>query len=80
MKSKTALLPFCMLTGLLLAAGCNTKDKEAQAPQAGATAQIADQPREDAQKPVAQAGDTSIEQTSKGTVVRAGDVSVTLPK
>lgn len=30
-------------------------------------------------RPVAQAGDTSITQTSNGTVVRAGDVSVSLP-
>ncbi|MEA3116053.1 MAG: hypothetical protein QOG58_5852 [Caballeronia sp.] len=30
-------------------------------------------------RPVAQAGDTSITETSVGTVVRAGDVSVTLP-
>lgn len=30
-------------------------------------------------QPVAQAGDTSITETSVGTVVRAGDVSVTLP-
>ncbi len=30
-------------------------------------------------KPVAQAGDTSITATPAGTVVRAGDVSVTLP-
>jgi hypothetical protein len=30
-------------------------------------------------RPIAQAGDTSINETSVGTVVRAGDVSVTLP-
>ena len=30
-------------------------------------------------RPIAQAGDTSINETSAGTVVRAGDVSVTLP-
>jgi hypothetical protein len=30
------------------------------------------------QKPIAQAGDTSIDETSTGTVVRAGDLSVTL--
>jgi tetratricopeptide (TPR) repeat protein len=31
------------------------------------------------QNPLARAGDTSIEENSAGTVVRAGDVSVTLP-
>jgi hypothetical protein len=30
-------------------------------------------------RPLAQAGDTSVTETSVGTVVRAGDVSVTLP-
>lgn len=76
MKFKTAFLPLCLATGLMFVAGCDATDKEKAEPPAAAG--IAAPTLTDGPSSV-RAGDTSIEQTSSGTVVRAGDVSVTLP-